>query len=196
MREEARRGLEAISESERALRSRNICRRLGEAPSYVRASTIMMYFPMPEEVDLLELAQRASASGKRLCLPRMDWSARTIAPLIVDWRTLRTEVREHGISEPTEGEVAPLKTIDLILVPGLAFDEGGRRLGRGAGFYDRFLAAYRGSEGGPGLALGVCFQSQVVAAIPADDHDQPMDGLATERRVLLCRKAPPPTDKR
>lgn len=196
LRQEARERLAGLSESERGLRSRNLCRRIQDSPGYKSASTVMLYLATPEEVDLAEVAQRAAADGRRLCLPRMDWAAKTMAPLLVDWRALRLEVREHGISEPVSGNSLPLESLDLVLVPGLAFDSEGRRLGRGAGFYDRFLEAFREARKPTAVALGVCFEVQVVERIPAEKHDQPMDGLATERRVMLCRKSGPRADKK
>lgn len=196
LREEARKRLEALSESERVLRSRNLCRRILESTGYKSASTLMLYLAIPEEVDLAELAARAAADSKRLCVPRMDWAAKTMAPLIVDWRALHTEVREHGISEPVGGHAATLESIDLVLVPGLAFDNEGRRLGRGAGFYDRFLAEFRQVRKPRAAVLGVCFEAQLIDHIPAEEHDQHMDAIATERGLMVCRRTPLKADKK
>lgn len=86
-----------------------------------------------------------------------------------------------GVLEPPDGalEVAS-GAIDLILVPGLAFDIRGGRLGRGKGFYDRFLAGVRG------LKVGVCFADQVVESVPREPHDIAMDVLATPGGLIFC----------
>lgn len=196
MRQNARKVLASLSERERELRSRSLCAKLWDMPGFKSARTIMVYLATPEEVDLSTVIQKAADAGKRICVPRMDWAAKLMSPLIVDWKALKTEVREHGISEPVGGITAKLEKVDLVLVPGLAFDEGGRRLGRGAGFYDRFLEAFRAKRGAGAVALGVCFEAQLVGEIPSEAHDQRLDGVVTEKRVLLCRKPGRRADKK
>lgn len=198
LRRQARRAVAALSETERGLRSRSACARLGDWPAFKSAKTIMAYLATPEEVDLSRLIAQARQLGKRVCLPRMDWSAKVISPVISGGKSLATEVREFGIAEPTPGEVCPLEEIDLVLVPGVAFDAAGTRLGRGAGFYDRFLASYRSARAGarkPALAVGLCFDAQVLPAIPAEAHDQHMDAVASERRLVDCRRPARRADK-
>lgn len=195
LREEAKRRLSALSERERSLRSRSLCARLTDTPGFRAAKAVLVYLALPEEVDLTDCIEAADEAGKRICVPRMDWSARTMEPLIVNWKSLKTEVREHGIAEPVGGKAASIASLDLILVPGLAFDTAGRRLGRGAGFYDRFLESFRQARRAKAAALGVCFESQLVPEIPADGHDQPVDGVVTERRVVVCRRGGGSADK-
>ena len=69
-------------------------------------------------------------------------------------------------------------------------------MGRGAGFYDRFLAEFRRVRKPAAAALGVCFEIQLLEGIPAEEHDQTMDGVATERGVMLCRRSTPKADKK
>lgn len=196
LRQQARVILAGLSERERELRSKSLCAKLWDMPGLKAARTIMVYLAMPEEVNLSTVVEKAAGAGKRICVPRMDWAAKAMSPLIVDWKSFETEVREHGLSEPVGGTAAKLSSVDLVLVPGLAFDEGGRRLGRGAGFYDRFIERFKEARGSKAVALGVCFEAQLVAAIPAEKHDQTLDGVVTEKRVLLCRKAPRRADKK
>ncbi|MBL8746345.1 MAG: 5-formyltetrahydrofolate cyclo-ligase [Phycisphaerae bacterium] len=196
MRQNARKVLAALSERERELRSRSLGAKMWDMPGFRAARTIMVYLATPEEVDLSSLIEKAAAAGKRICVPRMDWAARLMSPLIVDWNAMKTEVREHGIAEPVGGASAKLESLDLVLVPGLAFDESGHRLGRGAGFYDRFLEAFRARRGPEAVALGVCFEAQLVGEIPSEPHDERLDGIVTEKRVLLCRKKPRRADKK
>ncbi len=88
----------------------------------------------------------------------------------------------HGIMEPPEdAPTVPVEELDLILVPGVAFDEKCRRLGRGGGFYDRFLATV------PPLVktCGVAFEAQMVRSVPMDRHDRALDAVITESRLIL-----------
>ncbi|MCA9312319.1 MAG: hypothetical protein KDA21_13985, partial [Phycisphaerales bacterium] len=100
--------------------------------------------------------------------------------------------RKCSVREPVSGRAIPVDEIDLILVPGLAFDTAGRRLGRGGGVYDRYLARVCDVEGrgqvtrGP-LLCGVCFEIQVWEDLPTEDHDVGMDLIITEQRWLATR---------
>jgi len=94
-----------------------------------------------------------------------------------------------GVLEPEAGD--PLEVADLregggvVVVPGLAFDEGGGRLGRGGGHYDRFLREARGAA--PIEAIGVAFELQIVAEVPRFDHDERVDRIVTEARGIMPR---------
>ena len=90
------------------------------------------------------------------------------------------ETRVHGIREPTDGEPLALESLDLVIVPALTFDRSGNRLGRGAGFYDRFLSSpqFRGT------AVGLAFCEQLVDEVPVYDNDVPVHMLVTDEEVL------------
>lgn len=134
---------------------------------YQKACRVMLYYPLWDEVDTRPLIARALEDGKRVILPTVVGD--DIIPVEV---TKQTEWVKgpFGIMEPVaecyEGE------IDFILVPGVAFDRNMNRLGRGKGYYDRFLvqhsAAYR---------LGICFDFQVVTEIPTEPFDFKMNDL-------------------
>lgn len=148
-----------------------------------RARVVLGFVPDGSEPPMRPLLQAALDEGKRLALPRMEWDEQRVRPLLVtDLEEL--EARRHGIGEPPSWcpAVDPSE-IDLVLVPGVAFDRTGRRVGRGGGFYDRFLA----SLGGRASRVGVCFACQVVEAAPAGAHDERVTMLATEDGVEHCR---------
>ena len=84
-----------------------------------------------------------------------------------------------GVREPVAGNPIPLDLIDLVVVPGLGFTESGHRIGRGMGFYDRFLAQSEFI----GVSCGLAFEEQIVASIPLLDHDIPLAMLATDRGI-------------
>jgi 5-formyltetrahydrofolate cyclo-ligase len=93
-------------------------------------------------------------------------------------------VGDYGIREPAKGVPVPLPDIDLVVVPGLGFDEAGNRIGRGRGFYDRFLA----HRGWHGVASGLAIEDQVVDEVPMHEHDTPVDMLVTDAKVRIFKK--------
>jgi len=158
--------------------------------AFSRASALMLYIATRGEPDLAPLIPAALARAKTVALPRMDWDAHTMTPVAIDRPDFPTEVRRHGIAEPAAGPEVPLAELDLVLVPGLAFDSLGFRLGRGAGFYDRFLADLRRARPAgrtDALVVGVCSDAQIVPEVPHDAHDQPVDALLTQSGVRQCR---------
>lgn len=136
---------------------------------YSKANIVMLYHPLWDEVDVRPLFNRALGDGKRVILPTVKGD--DIIPVEI---TAETEwvVGDFDILEPVaEAYNGP---IDLIVVPGVAFDNNKNRLGRGKGYYDRFLVhhpnAYR---------LGVCFEFQIVAEVPTEPFDFPMNDIIT-----------------
>lgn len=160
-------------------RSAAACQLLCEQPEYLRAETVMVYLSTPHEVDTAPIALRAWNDLKRVLAPRVSWEQRRILP--VEIHSLANDVREGamGIREPIGGMPVPVSEIDLVIVPGLAFDARGNRLGRGRGFYDRFLS-HRDFRS---TACGLAFECQVVESVPTGEHDVPVRMLVTEARV-------------
>jgi len=139
--------------------------------------TVAAYLAMSDEVELTPLF--AALPGWRWVLPRVELDR----SLSFRDRAVPRERHPLGMRQPTEtGVVTPLHEIDLILVPGLAFDVMGGRLGRGAGYYDRVLEGRRGDV----LAVGVTTESRLIAMVPREDHDQHVEWLATESGVREC----------
>lgn len=161
--------------------SAGACARILASDALGAASSVMLYAPIRGELDISEVARAALAGGKHLCYPRMDWAARRFQPVRVADPSCDLIPGRYGIPEPrAEAAAYPTDKLDLILVPGLAFDLRGHRLGRGAGFYDRFLAD-------PALAAatcGVCFELQIVGSVPVEDWDIPLNFIATEDRWI------------
>lgn len=181
IREQVRARVAAASPADRARWSAGACVRLAAADAFGAAGSVMIYWPLPPELDVSGIARAALAAGKRVCLPRMDWESKRISPVEIADLGRDLVVGRYGIQEPgPDRPVFPLDKVDLIVVPGLAFDITGNRLGRGAGFYDRFLA----ETGMAAATCGVCFEIQVMDRLPTDDWDIPLNFLATEDRFI------------
>ncbi len=139
--------------------------------------TAAAYLAMPDEIDVTPLFERLP--GWRWVLPRIEPDRH----ITFRDRTVPTELHRFGMVQPVgEGVATPLHEIDVFLVPGLAFDATGARIGRGGGYYDRVLAQRRTDT----QAVGVTTDSRVMTGVPVDDHDQRVEWLATESGVREC----------
>jgi 5-formyltetrahydrofolate cyclo-ligase len=168
-----------VSPETRASASAKIRARLQEQPFWKAATAILFFAPLPGEVDVWPLLAEALVAGKTAALPRFDSQSQSYVPCQVHQLPEEIVTGRFGIREPARVcPKIPLLTLDLILVPGVAFDLSGRRLGRGQGFYDRLLA------GGRCLKCGVAFEEQIVPAIPVEPLDVRMDFILTPTRLV------------
>lgn len=149
-----------------AARSKELCRRVLESDVYRRAKTIYCYLPFNQEVDTLPLLRQALLDGKQVALPKCY--GKEMRFILTD-DLFRIRCSPFGAPEPVEdGPIASDETA-LVIVPGLLFDENGRRIGYGGGYYDRFLSQ---EPGHPTIAL--CFEFQLVPHLEPDPHDIPV----------------------
>jgi 5-formyltetrahydrofolate cyclo-ligase len=175
--------LAGLSPADRHARSLAACQQLAGTREFKNAQMIMIYLSMPTELETSTLAVRAWQEGKSVAVPRVDWNGLRMEP--VEIRSLDVGMRTTGpgVPEPIEGTVVPLQMIDLIVAPGQAFDHQGRRVGRGRGFYDRFLA----QKDIQAVRCGLCFHEQVLSIpIPSEPHDMLMNLVITDREVIHC----------
>jgi 5-formyltetrahydrofolate cyclo-ligase len=166
-----------IPPAARITASAQICARLKEQEFWKNAATVLFFAPLTGEVDLWPLLEEALAAEKTVALPRFDAAEQSYVACRV--QNLRTEIAagQFGIREPRSGCVEiPFGRLDLILVPGAAFDLHGNRLGRGNGFYDRILTEVRG------VKCGIAFDEQIAGEIPVANLDMPMDFILTPAR--------------
>ncbi len=144
----------------------------------------MLFLSTATEVDSQQLALTAWSDAKRVLAPRVSWDQRRMLPIEI--KSLGSDVDEGymGIREPIEGLPVPVFEIDLVVVPGLGFDGIGNRLGRGRGFYDRFLSHpdYRG------VSCGLALEEQFVDSIPTGLHDKRIDMLVTDQQVRRFKR--------
>jgi 5-formyltetrahydrofolate cyclo-ligase len=169
---------DALTPDERERAGRAIVDRALETPELGGASTVLAFWSFGSEVATEPLIRCLVERGVRIALPRVvdhELEARRYEP------GDPVVLASFGAAEPAEGEaIAPVE-LDVVLTPGVAFDRGGRRIGYGGGFYDRFLPRTR-----PDAArVGVAFAAQVVEGpLPAGAFDLPIDALATEDELL------------
>jgi 5-formyltetrahydrofolate cyclo-ligase len=131
------------------------------------AGVIASYLAMPDEVDLAEAHAAALGAGKVLAVPTVDWRAGTMSFVrLTDLGAVALGPR--GVPEVRGGEPIAVQSIQLVLVPGVAFDGFGGRLGRGGGFYDRWLAGV----GRRVVTIGVCFERVMFQRVPMESHDR------------------------
>lgn len=146
------------------------------------ATTILAYAALPTEISLDPFITTALANGKRICIPQIDWASKSMRPAQINNLDTDLETGRYAVRTPHNGcPVVDTKKIDLILIPGLAFDTQGRRLGRGAGFYDRMIDSLPSPRP---LLVGVCFANQIVETVPTEPHDHPMDRVITENGFI------------
>jgi 5-formyltetrahydrofolate cyclo-ligase len=150
-----------------------------EAVTVPDGAPVSGYWPIRTEIDVMPLLRALAARGHPVALPVVAGAGR---PLVFrSWREGDAmEKGPYGISEPLA--TAPLLVPQILLVPLLAFDRAGYRLGYGGGFYDRNLATLR--KAGPAVAVGAAWAAQEVAAVPRDASDQKLDWVVTEREAL------------
>jgi 5-formyltetrahydrofolate cyclo-ligase len=179
LRQRLRANLAAIPPEEIETRSLRACHRLFEQPEYVRAEVVMVFLSLPNEIDTSPMVLRAWQDHKRVLAPKVSWSQRRMLPVEIRSLTEDLTVSDMSIREPISGVPFPISLIDLVLVPGLGFDEYGNRVGRGRGFYDRFLAHPEFAN----TACGLAFETQMLASIPAGPLDRRVDMVVTDEKV-------------
>lgn len=171
----ARRGM--LSPEEQARAARAVLARLRAFAPYDRARRVMAYMACRGELDLAPVIADALARGKTLLLPRCEAPGVMTSRRVADLSQL--ERGAYGVLEPARGcAVCPPEAIDLVLVPGTAFDASGRRLGQGGGYYDRFL-----SRTGA-LRAGIGHDFALIPRVPAQAHDLRMDCIFTPGRTI------------
>ena len=177
---EIRRDISAILRTTpdiRAERSARLCDAIANSTAWHSARTVAIFAPQPREPDVELLWMHGG--GKTFAYPRI-LEDRLDLFLVTSLHELAPGA--FGVREPRakiEHAVAP-ETLDLILVPGVAFTRSGERLGRGGGFYDRLLASLPAHT----CKVGACFVSQLLPELPVETHDQRVDFLATESGLL------------
>lgn len=160
--------VKAISFAEREKRATALLRAVWEHPAFEQAQNVLLFWPLPDEINTIPLIEHAYAVGKTIFLPVVVGDDLVIKP----YNPMAMKPGAFGILEPQGDPVSPVQ-LDLIIVPGVAFDAAGNRMGRGKGFYDRLLA------GTSATTIGVCYAEQYYLSIPTEPHDVPLNDVIT-----------------
>ncbi len=161
----------AISADERRKREEILHNNLFSMPEFLSASSVMLFANLPDEIDTFSLIDKCIAMGKKVYLPVINGDDMTACEFTGEYRVGRYDIKEP--ETPNSSLLTP-NSMDFILVPGVAFSPNGYRLGRGKGYYDKFLSKYSNL-----FTVGVCFREQFYLDIPTEPHDIPM------QRVLV-----------
>ncbi len=181
LRESLKLVLSEKSQADHDAASVTACALLTSAPEFAAASCVMIFLSMPGEIDTSSIALRCWQEGKTVVVPKIiSWKDARMLPVEINsLSTSDLRAGVGGIREPIAGNPMPPAMIDMAIVPGLGFSLKGDRIGRGKGFYDRFLA----SGSFLGVSAGLCFESQCIDAVPVEPHDVPVAMIVTERGI-------------
>jgi 5-formyltetrahydrofolate cyclo-ligase len=177
LRQKIRAALEKISPAVRAAESVDLCERL--KVQIQSARMILFFAPLPDELDIWPVLELSLAFGTTCALPVFDGDKKTYSAKEIKNMATDTIIGKFGVREPAAGcAKVPLDKFDLVLVPGLAFDLHGNRLGRGKGFYDRLLTE------SSGVKCGICHDIQLMENIPTEPHDTKVNFVLTPNKCV------------
>lgn len=166
-----------LSEEEKSRAASEVFNRLEQCAAFLMADHILMYHSLPDELSTKEFLSKWD-SRKRFYLPRVNGVNLEILP----YDKSRLELGAFHIEEPVGDEITDPSCIELIIVPAVAYDRKGNRLGRGKGFYDRLLATSKA------VKIGVGYDFQLVEEIPVEPHDIGMDYVITQKHYIVLHK--------
>ncbi len=167
----------ALSAEEKAKREKLLLDNLFSMPEFVAAKTVMLFANLPDEIGTFSLIDKSIAMGKKVFLPIINGDDMTVAEFTGEYRVGRYEIKEpvveqlgvNGLITESRDNACIVRDFDFVLVPGVGFSPSGYRLGRGKGYYDKFLSKH------PLYTVGVCFREQFILDIPREPHDVPMN---------------------
>lgn len=180
LRDHARAVRSGLTPAEAGSFSRSICDSLCQGLNGER--TVMVYVSKPPEVDTMPLIKHLIKKGVRVVVPIIERETRTLRLSCLE-NPGDLVISTFSVPEPI-GKELPVcgEDLEVVIVPLLAFDRGGHRLGYGAGYYDRFLSSYPQAK-----KIGAAFSCQEIGSVPADENDVAMDMIVTERETISCR---------
>lgn len=171
--------LERLSATDRAAAAARVCALLFRQPIWKNSRTVLLYAPLPDELDISAVLETALQDGKLAALLRYNRVQRNYAAFEVTNRQQDLQPGYFGVLEPgPQCREIPLNQLDLTLIPGVAFSFDGGRVGRGKGFYDRLLPLVSG------VKCGVAFDHQVLPTVPLEPHDIRLNCILTPTRWL------------
>lgn len=158
--------LKRQKEEDRKQKSRLIKNKLLRQREFRKAKRVMFYIAMQGEVDTQEMIETAKRLGKIIAVPVCVKNRISLRPAILDSHA-HLKKGPYGVSEPVTSRFIGLEDLDLVITPGVAFDKKGNRLGRGKGYYDRFLSKIPKDT----PSIGLAFSLQILPVVPTTPHD-------------------------
>lgn len=164
-----------LSDMEKEQAAQEVFSQLENTAAFMMADNILIYHSLPDELQTLAFLRKWNGR-KHFFLPRVNGVNLELLPYI------ESELRKgaYDIEEPSGSNLADVEDIDLMIVPAVAFDRKGNRLGRGKGFYDRLLATTKATK------IGVGYEFQLLDEIPSEAHDVPMNMVITQYSYIKC----------
>lgn len=166
LRKEVKKATKALSQQQRTAKSEALCAELKYCIAVLKPAVLALFSPLPDEIDISSLLHYFSC---RILLPRIADDG--VGMDFYDYSPDEIKVGAYGISEPQNGVACRASEIDVMVVPGVAFSPDGARLGRGKGYYDRYMSQpdFRA------YTIGVCYEHQIYDELPVEPHDCRVD---------------------
>jgi len=164
-----------LSDAEKEQAAEEVFSQLENTPAFMMADNILIYHSLPDELQTIAFLKKWNGR-KHFFLPRVNGVHLDLLPYI----ECELEKGAFDIEEPSGNNFADVDDIDLMIIPAVAFDRKGNRLGRGKGFYDRLLATSKATK------IGVGYEFQLMDEIPSEVHDVPMNMVITQYSYIKC----------
>jgi 5-formyltetrahydrofolate cyclo-ligase len=180
IRQEILRIRNSLTQNEIVTCSNIISKRVISTKEFKKSLSIGIYFPIGSEVNTFEIIKHSLSTKKTIGLPRIIDANRIVFFKIIEnsFEVIKMTKGKYGILENSTSD-SIIEEMDLLIVPGIAFDLQGNRIGYGKGYYDRFL-----SKGKASYIIGLAFEKQIINKIPKTENDIPVNALFTEKRII------------
>ena len=172
-----------LPKTEVKMKSCQIQHRLFSSPWYRTAQTILFYVSYDNEVNTHDMIQESLKNGKTVIVPKADVQNKTLClSKLLRWDDLSPGA--YSILEPRDSSIheVPISSIELLIIPGIGYDQHGNRIGHGMGYYDRLLKNTVQAH-----SIGLAFECQLIESIPVEEHDEKVQMIVTEDRSIHCR---------
>jgi len=177
--------LESMSPADLAIRSSKVAQRLRETGAWMWMDILLSFLSMPREIETGAMIREAHGGGKSVAVPRIEGGDIRFLVMPPGAPTPPRDRWGIPVPDPSWPGLDPARAGRiLVAAPGLAFDRSGNRLGRGKGYYDRFLSRAR-AAGARLVVIGICFSEQLLDGVPRTGTDQAVDGVVTDNETLL-----------
>ena len=174
--------LSQLTAEQIGIKSKLACKNVLESEHFQNASVVMLFLSMPTEVDTSHIIHHAWQQNKIVVVPKVMKRKSHMIAVEISSLDVDDLAHEKGLRHPAIEKEIAIEDIDLVLTPGLAFDNKGNRLGRGGGYYDSFfnLKRFRAHK------CGLIFANQIVESVPTEHYDEPVDFFVTDHGIVHC----------